>query len=206
LETNLNTIHFNFVCFVCWASLLDAAIAEFKPTQQPYISLKVGDELRIIEEYDGKWFRGTNVSTKELGVFPASFAHLKLEEEPVKRELSETVKEWLTLLRQSFCVRISYFNVPHGWLPLASLRDLSILRLALYIVAIQLRILVSRVPLYTGNNFPKFLTTRQSKFSAPLTFAPKPACSAKMFFGRPQTPTSIAKLGVICLGIVFLYF
>eukprot|EP01122_Echinamoeba_exundans_P009485 TRINITY_DN3375_c0_g1_i2.p1 TRINITY_DN3375_c0_g1~~TRINITY_DN3375_c0_g1_i2.p1 ORF type:complete len:2320 (+),score=535.82 TRINITY_DN3375_c0_g1_i2:71-7030(+) len=82
------------------------AVADFVPNGQHQIAVSLGDPLRIFEEYDSQWFRGTNVTTKETGIFPVNHVHLRpADEDPVAREVSSVLKEWVALMKQYFVER-----------------------------------------------------------------------------------------------------
>ncbi|XP_039625562.1 dedicator of cytokinesis protein 5 isoform X1 [Polypterus senegalus] len=83
------------------------AIYNYDAMQEHELSLQVGDTVQIMEVFEG-WYRGYLLQNKaRLGIFPASYIHLKevqvegkghrdtvIPSDPLVQELSATLREW----------------------------------------------------------------------------------------------------------------
>jgi len=92
------------------------AAADFTANGDHQISLTVGDLVRIEEEYDGVWYRGTVITETAFsmidanssmgfkkGIFPANHILLKTDDvDLVVNELIQVLREWKTLLFKQF--------------------------------------------------------------------------------------------------------
>lgn len=70
------------------------------------LAIDVGDVVEIFEE-SGAWFRGScSRKTRQTGIFPKSYIHLKdmSKEDPVVSECSEVLREWLEIWKRLFVV------------------------------------------------------------------------------------------------------
>lgn len=54
------------------------ALYDYKPQQAEDLELHVGDKLRVIEHLSADWYKGENLSSKKIGVFPSNYVK-KLE-------------------------------------------------------------------------------------------------------------------------------
>lgn len=83
-------------------------LQDFKPSGEHQIALNFGDEVRVTSEYNGTWYRGSVVGSKNVvGIFPCNHIALRAQgdDDSVVSELVEVLKEWGSLLRASFMVR-----------------------------------------------------------------------------------------------------
>ncbi|XP_041065721.1 dedicator of cytokinesis protein 5 isoform X3 [Carcharodon carcharias] len=87
------------------------AIYNYNASQEPELSLQVGDTVHILEMHEG-WYRGYSLRNKsKKGIFPASYIHLKEakvegggrdetvipNEVSLIQELSMTLREWASI-------------------------------------------------------------------------------------------------------------
>uniref|UniRef100_UPI00398F705B dedicator of cytokinesis protein 2-like isoform X1 n=1 Tax=Pristiophorus japonicus TaxID=55135 RepID=UPI00398F705B len=92
------------------------AICNFEAPKDSQLFLWIGDTVQIVEKCEG-WYRGCLVKNKsQLGVFPASFVHVKeaviekrgngenvfSAEMPLVQEVTTTLREWGTIWKQLY--------------------------------------------------------------------------------------------------------
>ncbi|XP_069755178.1 dedicator of cytokinesis protein 2-like [Narcine bancroftii] len=92
------------------------AIFNFEARKDPHLSLCIGDAVQIMEKCEG-WYKGCLMKNKsQLGVFPASFVHVKeaiiekrgttesvlSAEMPLVQEVTTTLREWGNIWKQLY--------------------------------------------------------------------------------------------------------
>ncbi|XP_062909750.1 dedicator of cytokinesis protein 2-like [Mobula hypostoma] len=91
-------------------------IFNFEAQKDPHLSLCVGDTVQILEKCEG-WYKGCLMKNKsQMGVFPASFVHVKeaiiekrgnvenvsSAEMPLVQEVTTTLREWGNIWKQLY--------------------------------------------------------------------------------------------------------
>ena len=73
------------------------------------MNLYVGDAVHILQEL-GDWYLGCTVKDRNVkGVFPKCYVKVKCEKEtqqPLVQEITAVLREWGTILKQLYVVRI----------------------------------------------------------------------------------------------------
>lgn len=49
------------------------AMYDFMPQEQGELLLKKGDEVSVEDEIDRHWWKGKNLRTQEIGLYPANY-------------------------------------------------------------------------------------------------------------------------------------
>nr|CAB3239393.1 dedicator of cytokinesis protein 1 [Phallusia mammillata] len=93
------------------------AVYNYNSKNEHHLKLSVGDTVHIIEENEGKWYRGYIILNKAVkGIFPASYVHLKeaiverrgktesivTTELPIVQEVSHVLREWGAIWKDMF--------------------------------------------------------------------------------------------------------